>query len=328
MKARAGGGRSPSAGLGADLSRDHEAVIPAKSRTSQQHGQPGLFGVITPSGSPLFSPGDSPLASPVGGRRALRAALARDRRAFAIAVSATLAGIIAAAVFGSLAPLNSTWMTGGEPGNGYGAPGGLPPQASVPWSAAPLGTPSGRVTTPGRPAGRVALPGSPRRAGEAARPTRPRGFALAPRTSQGTGPGTGTGISRQAGTSAAAMTSTGTRRGHASRSVPGTAGPGPTVVVRYLVDSQRAGGFQGQIHVVNNSAQPIAGWQIVIALPGDTVTSIRNAGGFVSNQILLLQPAEAGQVVPPDGGTLDVFFVAEGTETTPAACAFNGTLCG
>jgi len=99
-------------------------------------------------------------------------------------------------------------------------------------------------------------------------------------------------------------------------------------VVRYLVDRQGAGGFQGHVHVVNNGTQPIAAWQIVIALPGDTVTSIRNAGGFVSNRIMLLQPAEAGQVVPPGGGTLDVFFVAQGTETTPAACAFNGILCG
>ncbi len=30
----------------------------------------------------------------------------------------------------------------------------------------------------------------------------------------------------------------------------------------------------------------------------------------------------------PPGGTLNVFFVAEGTETNPAACAFNGILCG
>jgi len=273
---------------------------------------------IAPNGSPLISSDGSPLISPVGGRRALRTALARDRRTFAIAVSATLAGITAAAVFGSLAPLNSTWTTGGGPAGGPGASGGLPPQPSVPWSAAPLGTPSGRMTTPGSPSRRVTTPGSPRRAGQAARPTRPRGYALAPRTSQGIGPATGTGISRQ----------TGTRTGHAAGYMPGTPRPEPKVVVRYLVDSRRAGGFEGQIHVVNNGTQPIAGWQIVIALPGDTVTSIRNASGFASNQILLLQPAEAGQVVPPGGGTLDVFFAADGTETTPAACAFNGILCG
>jgi hypothetical protein len=43
---------------------------------------------------------------------------------------------------------------------------------------------------------------------------------------------------------------------------------------------------------------------------------------------LLLQSADAAEVVPPGGGTLNVFFVAVGTETTPAACAFNGIACG
>ena len=103
---------------------------------------------------------------------------------------------------------------------------------------------------------------------------------------------------------------------------------GPKVVVRYLVDSQGFGGFQGQVQVINDGTQPIAGWQIVIALPDDTITAVQNAGGFVSNGILLLQPADAAEVVPPGGGTLNVFFVAEGTETIPAACAFNGIACG
>ncbi len=99
------------------------------------------------------------------------------------------------------------------------------------------------------------------------------------------------------------------------------------MVVRYLVDGQSFGEFQGQVQVVNDGTQPIANWQIVIALPDDTVTAIQNAGGLVSHGILLLQPADVAEVVPP-GGTLNVFFVAQGAETTPAACAFNGIACG
>jgi hypothetical protein len=99
------------------------------------------------------------------------------------------------------------------------------------------------------------------------------------------------------------------------------------VVVRYLVDGQGLSEFQGQVQVVNDGTQPIADWQIVIALPDDTVTAVQNAGGFVSHGILLLQAADVAEVVPP-GGTLNVFFVAEGTETNPAACAFNGIACG
>ena len=123
-------------------------------------------------------------------------------------------------------------------------------------------------------------------------------------------------------------TSAGTRTSTASRSWPGTAQTGPKVVVRYLVSSQGFGGFQGQVQVVNHGAQAIAGWQIVIALPDDTVTGVQNASGLVSNGILLLQPADAAEVVPPNGGTLNVFFVAEGIQTMPTACAFNEIACG
>jgi hypothetical protein len=79
--------------------------------------------------------------------------------------------------------------------------------------------------------------------------------------------------------------------------------------------------------VINHGTQPVADWQIVIALPGDTVTSISNASGFVSHGILLVQSAVIGEVVPPAGGTLNVFFVAQGFETAPTACAFNGIPC-
>jgi amino acid transporter len=43
---------------------------------------------------------------------------------------------------------------------------------------------------------------------------------------------------------------------------------------------------------------------------------------------LPIQPADAAEVVSASGGTLNVFFVAEGTETIPAACTFNGIACG
>lgn len=235
-------------------------------------------------------------------------ALVRDRRAFAVALSAALAGVTAAAAFGIIAPLHSTGMAGGQ----HGTAGGRPPQASAPWSAAPLGSPSGQATArnPSRPA---TPSGRPRRTGAARRSTRPPGQVPTPRTgpTASTVPGT----------------STRTRTSAAARSSSGTARPESKVVVRYLVDGQSFGEFQGQVQVVNDGMQPIANWQIVIALPDDTVTAIQNAGGLVSHGILLLQPADVAEVVPP-GGTLNVFFVAQGAETTPAACAFNGIACG
>jgi hypothetical protein len=101
----------------------------------------------------------------------------------------------------------------------------------------------------------------------------------------------------------------------------------PQVVVSYVVDREWAGGFQGQVRVVNHGPQPIAGWQAVIALPRDRVTWFWNASGFVSHHIMLLRPLSADEVVPA-GGTLSVFFTATGPETTPQACAFDGIYCG
>jgi len=258
--------------------------------------QPGLYlnsGIVA-NGSRLFGPDADPAFGtvPGGGRRALHTALARDRRTFALVVSATLAAITGAVVFGSIAPLHSTGMTHG----GHGAAGSRPPQASAPWTAAPQGSPSMWVTSP--PA--------PRRTGQARRSARPSGRALMP---QGAAPGSGT--------------STGT----SSTTSSSSAGSEPDVQVSYIVDGQGISGFQGQVQVINYGTQPIADWQVVIALPDDTVTSVSNASGFVSHGILLMQPAVVGEVVPPGGGTLNVFFVAQGFETSPAACAFNGILC-
>ena len=102
----------------------------------------------------------------------------------------------------------------------------------------------------------------------------------------------------------------------------------PSVVVRYLVASKGAVGFQGEIQVTNNTAQPIWNWQIVVTLYDDAVTSFTNADGFFSNGILVLSPASPAQVAPPDGGVLDVFFTAAGFQTIPQACAFDGISCG
>ena len=81
------------------------------------------------------------------------------------------------------------------------------------------------------------------------------------------------------------------------------------------------------MQVINHGTRPIAGWQVVVALPADTVTAVWNTSGYVSHHIMLLGPVSPGQVVPP-GGTLDVVFAAAGPETVPQACAFDGTLCG
>ena len=143
----------------------------------------------------------------------------------------------------------------------------------------------------------------------------------------GMGPGTGTAGSGTAGSGTAGSGTAGSGTAGSGTAGSGTAGSAPQVVVSYVVDREWAGGFQGQVRVVNNGTRPITGWQAVIALPRDRVTWFWNASGFVSHHIVLLQPFSADEVVPA-GGTLSVFFTATGPETTPQACAFDGIYCG
>jgi hypothetical protein len=83
-----------------------------------------------------------------------RGALARDRRAFTMALSASLAGVTAAVLVGSLAPLNSTWAAD----RGSGAAAG-PSQVPVPGSAVPGSAVPGSAV-PGSAVPGSAVPGS------------------------------------------------------------------------------------------------------------------------------------------------------------------------
>lgn len=283
------------------------------SRAAGRHRR-RLTSQISPS-SLLFAYPDGP-----GGARS------RDRRAFTLALSASLVGVAAAALVGSLAPLNSTWAADrGSGAAGSAAVAGLP-QVDVPWSASPLSSLTGQAVLRQPPG--AAVPRQPPGAGQVPTSTRPlydltSGKGGRHRTARTAGGGNrGHHRGRRAGQPGIAAAATGT--GASARA----ARSGPRVVVSYLIDREWAGGFQGQVRVVNNGARPITGWQAVIALPRDRVTWFWNASGFVSHHIMLLRPLSAVEVVPAGGGTLSIFFTATGRETTPQACAFDGIPCG
>jgi endo-1,4-beta-xylanase len=99
------------------------------------------------------------------------------------------------------------------------------------------------------------------------------------------------------------------------------------VTVNYLVVAQDDGQFEGEVTVVNNGSAPISGWQIVVALSSDQITSFWGASGDVSNDVLLLQPASDANALAA-GGTLSVYFTAVGPQTTPDVCTFNSVSCG
>ena len=270
-----------------------------------------------------------------------RDALARDRRAFTVALSASLVGVTAAVLVGSLAPLNSTWAADRGSGTAASPPPVSVPGSSVPGSSVPGSTVAGAavpwpVSSLGALAGPAVSQQPPSRAGQLPTSTRPhdgltsgKGGKHRKGRTRGNGRDHGHHRGHQPGQPGAAAAGMGAGTGTAGSGTAGsgTAGSGPQVVVSYVVDREWAGGFQGQVRVVNNGTQPIAGWQAVIALPRDRVTWFWNASGFVSHHIMLLRPLSADEVVPA-GGTLSVFFTATGPETTPQACAFDGIYCG
>jgi Cellulose binding domain len=108
---------------------------------------------------------------------------------------------------------------------------------------------------------------------------------------------------------------------------PHAAMDGAAVQVTLTVHGGGSRPIQGQFVVRNNGTQPIAGWEIALSLPGDVITSVANASEQSSDGVLLLQPVDAAQVVPPHGGTLIVRFTADGTQTVPQACGFNEIAC-
>jgi Cellulose binding domain len=100
-----------------------------------------------------------------------------------------------------------------------------------------------------------------------------------------------------------------------------------TVTVNYLIAAQDDGQFEGEVTVANNGSAPISGWQIVVALSADQITSFSGASGYVSNDVLLLQPSSDADALAA-GGTLSVYFTAVGPQTTPDVCTFNSVSCG
>ncbi|HET9972310.1 MAG TPA: cellulose binding domain-containing protein [Streptosporangiaceae bacterium] len=285
---------------------------------------------------------NSLLFEPAGTHRGV---LARDRRAFTVALSASLAGVTAAVLVGSLAPLNSTWAadrgTGAAAGQsqvpvpGSPVPGSAVSGAAVPWSVSSLGALAGPAVSQQPPSRAGQLPTSTRPLGGLTSGKDGKGGKHRKGRTVGDGRGHGPHRGRQPGqpgqrgqSSQPGQPGVAAGMGAGSGTAgSGTAGSVPPVVVSYVVDREWAGGFQGQVRVVNNGTRPIAGWQAVIALPRDRVTWFWNASGFVSHHIMLLRPLSADEVVPA-GGTLSVFFTATGPETTPQACAFDGIYCG
>lgn len=248
-----------------------------------------------------------PTLAPVPGRRAARRGQSRPRRKRGLPARHRSRGgfrgggyLLLMAMLAALAPaaLAAAASLAGSLGGGGGT-GALrigPPTQS-PQAAGRSGAPSGPLTPP------------------------PPGMVPVHNVTLQLSPVPGTAVSATTGSSAppaAAVTP-------AHPAPGGTASP--AVAVRYTVGSRLGRGFQGEVDIANHGSAPISGWQLVIALPGDEITSFRNAAGYVSNHILLLRPSSAWPSIAP-GASLRVSFTAEGQRTRPELCAFNDIACG
>jgi Cellulose binding domain len=96
--------------------------------------------------------------------------------------------------------------------------------------------------------------------------------------------------------------------------------------VTYSATPGGGGQFTGQVTVVNRGAAPITNWQMVVALPYDTVSAVQNAEITDQNGVLFLSPAPEDLSIP-SGGTVVVTLFASGPTTTPAECSFNNVPC-
>jgi hypothetical protein len=211
------------------------------------------------------------------------------------------------------------WIATAAVLGGFAVLGAGGPPAGKTTAAGPVRVPA-VMPAPVQAAGGEASPGAARR-----RP-HPRGAAVTVTARRAPQPSaTVPGAARASATASASASAPGGRRPSSPPSrTPGT---GAAVQVRYVVTAVSGAGFQAEVEVVNDGRQPLAGWQITVTLDGDRVTAIQDAAGFVINGILLMQPASSTQVIPPQGGTLRVFFTAAGPPAIPLACTFNGIAC-
>ncbi|MGE5291411.1 MAG: cellulose binding domain-containing protein [Micromonosporaceae bacterium] len=110
-------------------------------------------------------------------------------------------------------------------------------------------------------------------------------------------------------------------RPSASRSAPPV-----RVDIAYTADKRWDGGFQGELTISNHTSTVISRWKIAITLPGDRVSSVWNAQGQMSGDVLVLVPTSWDPPIRP-GEHAHIFFVAQGPATNPASCTFNGAAC-
>ena len=115
---------------------------------------------------------------------------------------------------------------------------------------------------------------------------------------------------------------------------PGRPAPG-AVSVTYTVDGTDPWhhDFRAHLTIVNHGAAPVAGWTAQVSMPGDQVDWVGYPGAWdpfanwqFSGDTLALNAVSGGETLAP-GGTEIVPISAQGSNTVPGGCVFNGSAC-
>jgi len=108
-----------------------------------------------------------------------------------------------------------------------------------------------------------------------------------------------------------------------------SASPTPTQVdatVTYTVDQRWPGGFQGHFTIVNNGTTALTGWALTATLPGDQINSVSGADySFDGNQLTLTAPSDQPTIEP--GASQSAYLTASGSTVQPTGCVFNSQTC-
>jgi hypothetical protein len=123
---------------------------------------------------------------------------------------------------------------------------------------------------------------------------------------------------------------------HRHRRPPHPGGPAPAAVsVTYSVDGTDPWhhDFRAHLTIVNHGAAPVAGWSVQVSLPGDQVDWVGYPGAWdpfaswqFSGGTLVLNAVSGGETLAP-GATEVVPISAQGGNTVPGGCQFNGAAC-
>jgi hypothetical protein len=111
--------------------------------------------------------------------------------------------------------------------------------------------------------------------------------------------------------------------------------PNVTLTFSAFQDQRDFDHFQGQLTLVNQGANPIAGWTAELTLPGDEVFSVENRDGRdgfpfdhwqFDGDTLTISADNSSETLSP-GEPLSLSIHGRGRTTSPTACTFNGATC-